>query len=352
MDHLDTLEQATEYAHLTLALMEERGIAATPDNFTIWYRYHAGRDPHLNQSLDALLEGGEAISEERCAEIHRQFLSEDDQSAAVHDAATKLKQELNEVLKRLGAAGENAAQYGRSLGTFTEQLTDAEDGDAFGAVLSDIVTATRAMERQNHDLEQQLESSSTEITQLREDLEDVRREAITDAMTGIFNRRLFDIRLREEAALAQKSGHNLSLLMIDIDNFKKFNDTYGHLIGDLILKLLAGMLTDTIKGRDTAARYGGEEFAVILPDTSLQNAVKVGEAICARVKEKELKNRSTGENMGRITISIGISCYLLGEDLSDFVTRADAALYAAKHAGRDRVRTERQVTAAVMSENS
>ena len=270
----------------------------------------------------------------------------------VHDAATKLKQELNEILNRLGAAGDDAAQYGRSLDTFTEQLTDVEDGDAIGAVLSDIVTATRAMERQNHDLEQQLESSSTEITQLREDLEDVRREAITDAMTGIFNRRLFDIRLREKATLAQENSHNLSLLMIDIDDFKNFNDAYGHLIGDLILKLLANMLTDTIKGRDTAARYGGEEFAIILPDTSLQNAVKVAEAIRARIKEKELKNRSTGENMGRITVSIGVACYLLGEDLSDFVARADAALYAAKHAGRDRVLTERQVTAAAMSGKS
>ncbi len=105
------------------------------------------------------------------------------------------------------------------------------------------------------------------------------------------------------------------------------------------------MLTDTIKGRDTASRYGGEEFAVILPETSLQNAVKVAETIRRRTKEKELKNRSTGEIMGRVTVSIGVGSYLLGEDLSDFIARADAALYAAKHAGRDRVLTERQITA-------
>ena len=352
MDYLDTLEQAMEYARSALALMAKRGIAATPDNFTIWYRYHTGRDPNMKRSLDALLEGGEAISETRCAEIHQQFISGEDQSAAVHDTATKLKQELNDVLKQLGAAGDDAAQYGRTLDTFTEHLNDAEDGDAFGAVLSDIVTATRAMERQNHDLEQQLESSSTEISRLREDLEDVRRESITDAMTGIFNRRLFDMRLREEASLAQENSHNLSLLLIDIDKFKNFNDTYGHLIGDLILKLLAHMLTDTIKGRDTAARYGGEEFAVILPETSLQNAVKVAEVIRTRIGEKELKNRATGENMGRVTVSIGVGGYLLGEDLPDLIARADAALYAAKHAGRDRVLTERQVTAAAMMDKS
>ena len=104
------------------------------------------------------------------------------------------------------------------------------------------------------------------------------------------------------------------------------------------------MLTDTIKGRDTASRYGGEEFAVILPETSLQNAFKVAETIQNRIKEKELKNRSTGENMGRVTVSIGVGCYLPGEDLSDFIARADKALYTAKHAGRDRVVTERLTT--------
>lgn len=352
VDHLDTFDKAAEFARSALALMEKRGIAASPDNFTIWYRYYAGRDPKMNRSLDKLLEGDAAISEERFTDIHREFIAGEDQSAAVHDSATEIKQELNEVLKRLGAAGDDAAQYGRTLDTFTEQLSNAEDGEAFGAILSDIVTATRVMERQNDDLEQQLDSSSTEISRLREDLEDVRREAITDAMTGIFNRRLFDIRLREEAVIAQGKSQNLSLLLIDIDKFKNFNDTFGHLIGDLILKLLANMLTDTIKGRDTAARYGGEEFAVILPETSLQNAVKVAEAIRTRIREKELKNRATGENMGRVTVSIGVGCYLLGEDLPELIGRADAALYAAKHAGRDRVITERQVTTAAMADKS
>ena len=352
VDHLDTFDKAAEFARSALALMEKRGIAASPDNFTIWYRYYAGRDPKMNRSLDKLLEGDAAISEERFTDIHREFITGEDQSAAVHDSATEIKQELNEVLKRLGAAGDDAAQYGRTLDTFTEQLSNAEDGEAFGAILSDIVTATRVMERQNDDLEQQLDSSSTEISRLREDLEDVRREAITDAMTGIFNRRLFDIRLREEAVIAQGKSQNLSLLLIDIDKFKNFNDTFGHLIGDLILKLLANMLTDTIKGRDTAARYGGEEFAVILPETSLQNAVKVAEAIRTRIREKELKNRATGENMGRVTVSIGVGCYLLGEDLPELIGRADAALYAAKHAGRDRVITERQVTTAAMADKS
>ncbi|MDP6788466.1 MAG: GGDEF domain-containing protein [Rhodospirillales bacterium] len=344
MDQSDTLEQAAQFARQALNLMEERAIAATPDNFTIWYLYYAGREPKMNQALDALLQGDAAISEERCAEIHREFLSGQDVSAVVHEAATVIKQELNEILKRLGTAGDDAAQYGRTLDTFAEQVAGADDGEALGTVLSDIVTATRAMERQNNDLEQQLATSSSEISSLREDLEDVRREAITDAMTGIFNRRFFDIRLREEATAAEENGRDLCLLMIDIDNFKNFNDTFGHLIGDLILKLLANMLTDTIKGRDTASRYGGEEFAVILPETSLQNAFKVAETIQNRIKEKELKNRSTGENMGRVTVSIGVGCYLPGEDLSDFIARADKALYTAKHAGRDRVVTERLTT--------
>ena len=220
MDHSDTLEQAAEFARSAFNLMEERGIAATPDNFAIWYLSFAGRDPKMNRSLDTLLKGDEAISMERSAEIHREFILGEGQNTVVHNTATEIKQELNEILKRLGTAGDDAAQYGRTLDTFSEQLAGAEESEAFGAVLSDIATATRAMERQNHDLEQQLESSSSEISRLREDLEDVRREAITDAMTGIFNRRFFDISLREEAVLAEESSENLCLLMIDIDKFK------------------------------------------------------------------------------------------------------------------------------------
>jgi len=163
---------------------------------------------------------------------------------------------------------------------------------------------------------------------------------MTDALTGIPNRKLFDIKLRREATEAAETGDALSLLMIDVDYFKKFNDTYGHIVGDQVLRLLGAVLTSCVKGRDTAARYGGEEFAIILPDTNLDGARTVGEEICAQVGEKKVLNKKTGEDFGRLTISVGVGTFKNGEPLVELIARADGALYQAKQQGRNRVVTE------------
>jgi diguanylate cyclase len=127
------------------------------------------------------------------------------------------------------------------------------------------------------------------------------------------------------------------LLILDIDHFKKFNDTYGHQTGDEVLKLLASTMTKTVKGDDIPARYGGEEFAVILPETDLKGAVHVAEHIRQRISSKKLVNRATNQNLGRITVSIGAASFEFGEPLTDFMKRADQALYKAKGNGRDQV---------------
>ena len=126
-------------------------------------------------------------------------------------------------------------------------------------------------------------------------------------------------------------------MLADIDHFKTFNDTFGHLIGDQVLRLVALALKDNVKGRDIAARYGGEEFAVILPETSLRQATTVGEHIRRAVMGKELMKRSTGENLGRITVSVGVASLHRGESVAALIERADNCLYAAKRNGRNRV---------------
>ena len=299
-----------------------------------------------------MLGGDWEFTEERSAEIYRRFFGFDKEGAAIKGIAEKVKVELGEILEHLGTAGNDAAVYGRSLDSFSGQLAGTEGADGLKTAIDGIVSATRAVDKQNKDLEARLTRSSDEMSQLREDLEDLRREAITDSLTGIFNRKLFDTQLREAAEEAKERSENLSLLMIDIDNFKRFNDTYGHPVGDKVLQLLGATLSNCIKGQDTAARYGGEEFGVILPNTGNPGAVAVAETICRKVSEKELKNRSTGQSMGRITVSIGAASLVLGETLSDFVARADAALYLAKDGGRDRVVGEKEVRAAAQAERA
>ena len=142
---------------------------------------------------------------------------------------------------------------------------------------------------------------------------------------------------------SMEDGTNLSLLILDIDHFKKFNDTYGHQLGDQVLRLLGTTLSACTKGKDTPARFGGEEFCVIFPDTGLDNAVKVAKGIRHSIADKVLTNRKTGKDMGWISVSIGAAIFELGEPLNQLISRADRALYLGKNNGRNRMVSQDQM---------
>ena len=182
-----------------------------------------------------------------------------------------------------------------------------------------------------------LQRSSEQVNELKGKLDDVRKESLTDPLTGAANRKAFDNALSEALSAAQESSEPVSLLMCDIDHFKKFNDSWGHQTGDQVLRLVASCLSDNVKGKDTAARYGGEEFVVILRNTPLAGAVRVADQIRTTVESKKLIKKSTGDILGTITISIGVSQFMNGESADALIRRADACLYGAKHAGRNLV---------------
>src|ERR1700730_8679196 len=158
------------------------------------------------------------------------------------------------------------------------------------------------MQQTKQALEDRLMVSKQEISQLQQNLEAIRAESLTDPLTGLGNRKYFDRALDAAVQLAIKHGEPLSLRMLDIDHFKSFNDNYGHLTGDQVLRLVGQSLKLTINGRDTMARYGGEEFALVLPDTDLPKGLAVAERIRHAVMARELKKKSTGEILGRLTV--------------------------------------------------
>ena len=171
-------------------------------------------------------------------------------------------------------------------------------------------------------------------------LEAVRNESLTDPLTSLANRKYFDSALEKYIAQSGASGEPLSLLLTDIDHFKAFNDTFGHLTGDQVLRLVGVAVKHNVKGQDIAARYGGEEFAIILPNTALRSALTVADHVRRAVMTKELMKRSTGEHLGRVTISVGVATLRRGETAQALIERADNCLYAAKRCGRNRVMCE------------
>jgi diguanylate cyclase (GGDEF)-like protein len=158
--------------------------------------------------------------------------------------------------------------------------------------------------------------------------------ALTDSLTGCVNRRSFEMQLERDLRLATRMRQPVSLIMLDIDHFKRVNDTHGHDAGDAALRFLADVLRDELRGVDTAARYGGEEFAVILPQANLDGALIVAERLRARLETTDIPA------IGRITASFGIATFPLhANSRTQLVSAADRALYDAKHEGRNRVRT-------------
>jgi len=333
------VDRAQELAREALNLMAARGIAPTPPNFQIFYAHVSGIAPELTKELDTLGDQAAAYSGDVLEELFGRYFEGRDVGTANLEASEKLQEELIKVLGLIDGAGQDAKSFGGALSGTAQNLRTVPPQD-LKMVLDTLVAATRKMSERSEELEKHLQVSATEIRTLRQNLESVQREAMTDPLTGLANRKAFDEKLKEAARIAE---NGVCLLLGDIDHFKKFNDTWGHQLGDQVLKLVAFCLNENVKGRDTPSRYGGEEFAVVLPGTALQSACDLADQIRRSVESKKVVKKATGELLGRITMSIGAAEYRPGESLQDLIRRADAALYTAKRQGRNRVVPETEI---------
>ena len=343
MEYCDSLENAGEYAQLAITMMEDQRIIPHPNNFAVWYNYFSGTFPELKKALDVLLDNNDQVTENYTARVYRTFCGSPYETLPLHIMAEKLAAELSTLLLTIKQAGTGAACYEETLETASGQIGREQHVDDVRDLIGRLLLETRSMIDQSRDVENKLKQSGTRISELTEELEVARREAMTDALTGLANRKVFDMILRQASMESFETGEPLSLLFIDIDYFKSFNDTYGHQVGDQVLKLLALLLNKNIRGQDTAVRYGGEEFALILPQTALSGATLVATKICTQVAGKAVVQRYTGGRIGQITVSIGVATLAMGESLRQFVARSDQALYLAKKRGRNRVVTERDL---------
>jgi diguanylate cyclase len=333
-------EREHALAKTALALMSEVGVAPTPDNFELFYTYACGSNPGMGEIIDRMISARRPFTSAVLDDLRNRCLSSARTTQALDNASSQVIATLNAILGKLDAAGRDAGDYGRALSRASDEL-DAEQSPAdLRRFVDTLVAATKTMEARTNSLEEELQRSSQQVNALRSQLEDVRKESLTDSLTAVANRKAFDAELLSAIAEAHEGGETMALLMLDIDHFKKFNDTWGHQTGDQVLRLVAGCMAENVKGRDTVARFGGEEFAVILRKTSLDNATGLADQIRAYVQSKKLVKKSTGDILGTITVSIGVA-QLGGDDTPvSLIQRADACLYAAKNGGRNRVVNE------------
>lgn len=335
--YLQPINDASTFARQAFDKMTELNIASNPSNFTLWYTYFAELDLDLKRALDQNIEKKAIFTEALLNELYEKFIN---RQVSTQRKSQKINTSTEVILSKMISivdnVSDNAKDYGEALAA-GKDISQSSTPQEISDVVDRLVKATYEMETKNKELEEKLDESRDKIVNLSKEIEDVNREALTDGLTQIANRKCFDMEIRKNAAACMDAGANLNLMMIDIDHFKKFNDNYGHLVGDQVIKLLAQTLRECVKDMGLPARYGGEEFSVILPKLSTDESKELAERIRKMVASRTLKNRSTGESLGAVTISIGVTYYHFGESISQFIKRADDALYAAKGQGRNRV---------------
>lgn len=322
-------------AHAAAALQHiaKLGLKPLPQHYELFFRYHQG-DPEIIAAIDG---HKGTLDDITCHRLYKRFLSESARTDITKEISDKVQTAITDMVLMLKSVQNSATEYGDTLDGVTDKLRDVRSMDDLHEIVSVIVSDTKQMLAKNQELEIQLVNSSNQVSELRQNLDQVRREATVDGLTGLANRRAFDKYIRDCIDEAASNRLPLVLMILDIDHFKKFNDSFGHIVGDQVLRLVARSLTDGIKGRDIAARYGGEEFVILLPDTHLHSGLKVAETLRKSVENKEVVNRSNQESMGQITLSIGLAEFAQDESVVDFIARADKALYEAKRTGRNRV---------------
>ena len=335
------MDQRSEIAASALERLRSLGISPTPPHFAVWYSYFAGDNPELKRALDGLLKGPEPVTEQASRAVYDRFFRPRDPFEDGIDFSQRIQTSAEQVLEALDAAGSGAKRYGLALENFSGGIAKAEGQRDVAHMIKGILAETRAMEQHNQRLRAQVESSSSEITALKDRLADARRDAMTDPLTGLSNRKAFDRAIRDEVAAARVAGEAVSVVMCDIDHFKRVNDTFGHQMGDQVLKLVAQTIRQCVKGQDIAARYGGEEFVVILPQTNVMGAAAVAEFIRRTIESKKIVRKGSGDSLGTITMSFGIATLMPIEDSDGLIGRADRALYISKQTGRNRVTTDK-----------
>jgi diguanylate cyclase len=330
-------EKGLEAARKALASLEEHGATPLPKHYEVWLHYHAGTRPELRAEIDKALALGRPVDDFICAKLHARFLDDASYDEKVRRAGDTMASEMAGMVQGLSAVRRQTSAFNTKLVSASAELAGTSDPHAVRQLLSGLSQATASMNRETTQLEQKLDATTREMTALRAELEAARAEAATDALTGVANRKVFEEQLADALSRDPGRGNACVLLIGDIDHFKQVNDTWGHQTGDQVIRFVASVMSRFAPENSTVARIGGEEFALLMPSVPLERARSVAQHIRATVEGKRLVRRSSNEDLGRITISLGVAAAVRGESGESLVGRADQALYASKRGGRNQV---------------
>lgn len=334
--YTEAREQSAAILRLVIQEMGQHDAAFNPLSFAVWYEHLAGINPRLSQALTDSRKSRPKLDDATVQSLYREHVAAADEATANRIGAS-LQQVMSAIAESAAQAGSQAGQFGHQLNDLSRALA-ADDPSQLAPQVDQARAGTEQMRASVQSLQSRLSSSAEEVSRLRAELQRVREDALIDPLSGVLNRKGFEQALARMIGQGAGNGRTLCLVLLDLDHFKRVNDTHGHLVGDSVIRGLGQVLKKTSEETGhTSARYGGEEFAVLAHVPSLEQAVQVAELVRTRTKSLKVRNRTTNEVLLTPTVSAGVAAWAPGDDAAALIAAADGALYRSKQNGRDRV---------------
>ncbi len=319
-----------------LPKMTHLDIPPTPENYAVWYEYSQGSILKLNAQIDELISRDNPFSPTLNHQLYMEYIAP--QNCEVMEHTHKDTELLvRSLIDKIESMHSGTSHFSGELEHFQTILSDHPNIETLSTLVADLLEETEKVNESNNTMKESLAKMGEKVESLKQGMATLNQVALTDPLTGIANRRAFDDTLNDILYQYENSPRHCCLLILDIDHFKIFNDTYGHSVGDKVLIYVASALTNAIKGDDFVARFGGEEFVILLPDTDYEGGLAVAEHVRKKIGEKKLATNHGKTNMGYVAISIGVALMNEKDNGLSIVERADKALYKAKNTGRNKV---------------
>jgi diguanylate cyclase len=323
---------ATSIAEMAMRCMSEQQVAPTPEHFRLWYIYCQDTNPGLKRAIDVLISNRKTFDSQTMRDLISVYI--DGVTAPDnYETSQKLSEVMSEARKYLSTAASDNQAHMREIKSIAAK---GEAGQEPLELIKNLMSELAKAAARATALEKNFSTASTELDSIRTSLTKAEEQSKTDTLTGLPNRRALEEFFRKAQIDAMEHGQALSALLIDIDHFKRFNDTYGHSVGDQVLRLVAHALDEQVRHEDLAARYGGEELIAVLPGADIATCFATAERIRSAIAKCRIKRRSSGEELSGVTVSIGVGQFRLGESMTELIDRCDEALYLAKKTGRNR----------------
>lgn len=335
-----TVEDVLEIAKKVVSRAAKAKMALTPEAYAVWFAYFEGKIPKLVADVESIQSSGLAFTEAVNIELYKRYFTSLKEEKVMEEVRKETRNLLASVFNDLLSANQNTTEYGGRLTEYVEKLKQVKSIPDLQQIMRGLLTETNKMAMASKALEASLQEATQQAERLRRQLQETKEEAMRDGLTGLHNRKAFDIRVEELYREYKRDRVYFSAIFIDIDFFKRFNDTYGHKVGDIVLQTVGGILLRGLKGADFPSRYGGEEFVVLLPGTTLDKAIIVAEHLRVQISVKKPSNPETGDVYEKITASFGVSQIWEKDTVASMLERADKALYLAKESGRNNVKSE------------